>query len=1399
MWRWGTRLIRRRFFFIATVCVLSLAILVFAVMLFLFRRDPVNSLVVMLAEETLNVEATKFAFDQSRTEVSFPRLNGTGSVHLYNITLDSPTGEYRLLHIPHVRLDYDLFGIPNRPLDRVVIDQGLYAVANFTKEDGWIDSALIKPQPENTEPSSFQLPEVLLSNAFIRFRAPMVLRDPTADVAGRTHLGNAFTYKGNGGHYLSNISASLLQDPSNPNVSNLRLSSACDQWGTTKVSGRIDLAGDISFRAVKRGLLLDQQLVDRLKEEIAPQVDRVYADDGKTKNRIDLSADIELPRNGRPRIMAHAEYQGSLMYRDFPLLLEDAAGLIEFELTEQGADIRIVDASARRGSAKVRVTGGVFDVATENEKLEFDIALDGLVLSPELLRKMVGEQTQDGDPVFSEWENYKRPGAGSKPNERPNSSPIVSKIRSMLEPSGLVSARVNYFQESKDKGRMSTSFRIIIADSSAQYTGDPSVVTAMVKANTTSPEAFDLASMRSLRRLEGDIPSPMPTVSEPFAGFPLPLYDLSGVVTGEISTVRAPEFRVLGLNTEDERLIEETLGLKVLANRKGLTANRADTGQKISLDLTYRGNQGGSARDDSRLTARFSTEGFKVDDEVVSLLPLAIRSQIEQFGLRGAVDIERGEIVVDAIETPESPGAKGPPPRVQLTLAAKSLGGRYTLPGASEPIVFDRIKGTVSFNLDRESLTVRDLEGSALDSILRASQISVTSQRLSPVISVSADFGQLAITSSLFRKLPSQMAMLERMFGANPTGTLSGTVALDFGPNRRDITLSATLRGATVTHESISPFTLHQADGEFTIEIREEGIEVRIHRMTGVPGIPIVTRTGLAPATVGIGPDILDGRPASRITVSGGVFLPGPYAPDQRTALDLHVSGERVLLSSEIRTALDAMAGGTPERPGTIATLWTSLEPFDAEGVRKPIGRIDIDGSLSLRVPLVQGVGKLDVDYLMNVSMSNGQIRYETFPLPLTGVEMRATLAPDVIHFSKLTAVTEGAKIRVPRLSMSSGNLLMDIDVNEFPIGSPALRAALPLGMRGGIDAVNPTGLADASIALRVSPDRMEFESEVELRAASMAFGITFTNCKGSLSLRGEFARDASLGVVPLLTKGDLHLEEAFWKKVKLENITSSLQFHEQRMVLPNIRGRAHGGVFQGNLALMMGGTEGTKYQGAISAQGLLLESLATAISGGESSEGNERMIGGLDAELTFFSPDKSGLMGRGRIDIGRVPLTPDELARLDTLTDEERKGKPAELGAVPLFGGLYRELKVGSGEYFDEAAMVFHLQSDHIEIRQMNLISNAIRIETTGQNRIFYDKPKRGDQIDLKFVPTLFPRTATLPVAQTVFDAFKGVVLGIYVGGTMDAPEVRPFSNTRKVEDDARDLPEPSRTKLDG
>jgi hypothetical protein len=95
----------------------------------------------------------------------------------------------------------------------------------------------------------------------------------------------------------------------------------------------------------------------------------------------------------------------------------------------------------------------------------------------------------------------------------------------------------------------------------------------------------------------------------------------------------------------------------------------------------------------------------------------------------------------------------------------------------------------------------------------------------------------------------------------------------------------------------------------------------------------------------------------------------------------------------------------------------------------------------------------------------------------------------------------------------------------------------------------------------------------------------------------------------------------------------------------------------------------------------------------------------------------------------------------------------------------------------FDEAHAFFWLGEDRIVVRELDAVSDAVRVESFGgdeENWIMYDTA----QVRMKFFWTIAPRTlSSIPGLQMVLDFLKQIVLPVYVTGTLNEPVVALFS----------------------
>ncbi|MCA8919770.1 MAG: hypothetical protein KDB32_11875, partial [Planctomycetes bacterium] len=238
---------------------------------------------------------------------------------------------------------------------------------------------------------------------------------------------------------------------------------------------------------------------------------------------------------------------------------------------------------------------------------------------------------------------------------------------------------------------------------------------------------------------------------------------------------------------------------------------------------------------------------------------------------------------------------------------------------------------------------------------------------------------------------------------------------------------------------------------------------------------------------------------------------------------------------------------------------------------------------------------------------------------------------------------------------------------------------------------------------------------------------------------------------------GTVYVKEVFFKDARFNDLTTSLQYFDNRVEFPNLRGRFYDGWVEGRF-----GITDENYSGEIEIRGADLGKLGqTAFpKAGE-------LVGALDAEVLFHSDlDRYGQIGRGRVDVQPYDRTSDD-PKLNT----------AKLLAVPLFSQI--AAVTGSEANFDEGHVYFWLGPDRITIREMDFVSDAARVETFGgddENYIMYDT----SLMRMKLFFTLAPRSPIpLPGIQLVLDWLKQILFPLFVTGTLNAPDVQPFSLT--------------------
>jgi hypothetical protein len=1415
------RMFRRRFFLLTGAVLLLVIIAGYAAVHIFFTQERINGIASGVLDDVFDTSKVAVTFDKSATKFTFPQLNGTGRIELFGLTVRSVSGTYDVLHVPHLVVHYDLYGVPTNSIARrVVIPEGLYAVANFDASVNWLDAAAFRKSatPASGPPP---IPEIIVRDAAVVVRFPAAFLDPPAALAAKQLFGREF-HDGGGGYYLSHINASLLDASggTGSGVKSLVASMHCDLTGDATIAGTIkptDTGIDLDrLRVVKRGIPVNRALVSRLTPAATKIVDLLFADDGETPNNLDVSAELSLKR-GVLTTAVRGQYTGCMMYCPVPLLLRDVSALIEFD----GQDLRIVDASGRRDTAKVSVSGSIAEVGRRTERLDIRVKAVGLVITPDLLHALNGEPDGHGGLRYGEWEKYRRPGATLQPSP----PPAIGLLYGQFEPSGLMSLNI-HVRHDPGFERDELDFDVLIADASARYVGRPESLAAFAAISTQAPPPAATGALRAIPRLSGGQPAPEPQSREPVFGFPVPLYDVSGVVSGSSHRGEQPVFTVRGLNVEEAREIEQTLGVPAKASPRGLVANRVDSRQHFFINATLlESRDSESATDDSRLRLNISADGLRLDDELTALLPGAVKQRIREYGLQGLLDVSDAQIVVA--------GLKNGTPEITVAVEAKDMQARVQLPGAAEPLPIRDITGHFRFDQAAGGVILDGFEGRTFDKkvefsvslkqpVVGTGAVSpVPSRRAADEIRFSGKLDDLVVAASLFRFLPAEVKTAQDFFTSRYSGKIAVSVAGNLGQQKSpdSLVVDVQLEGGELSWPGMAPVTLRDVRANLRVQQRQDGIEIRILSLTGVPlATQDSTESGGRRAAA---------DPLTRVNITGAVFVSasgGRLPVDASTRVELTVDATDVLLSRELKAGLNKLMGGTDEAPDNLIAIWNDLEPttlVDGRSGSLPIGRINVAGRISLRLPPddqnAQSASDNPAtsaapperaspkrptisDYAFQVALRHGAVTYSGFRLPLHDVSVDLLLRPGAVTFSGLKASAPAGRVEVPQFDWGGGALTLLISARDLPLDG-ALRAAMPPNFSRAYNALAPKGLSNIDLRMRFldrADKRVEYDAAIQLLGVVATVGVNLDDCRGLLTVSGAVwdtpeGRQSS-------NQSQLQLDYASWKKVQFRSVTASGQFHGGRLTLPNIRGSVHAGTLTGSLDLDVRGDDPV-YAGTLEATGVRLRSLATVIRGGEGEDPNEVLSGGVDVSIVYGTPGPDGILGRGRIDVGREPLTAEELADIQKVPEELRGGRTAKLGAVPMFGSLYKQLNLVSGEYFNEAHLVFHLRDDRTEIRQMNLISDAMRVETIQENYILYDVPPDGQQINMVLVPTLFPRTLPVPGLQTIFDAVKGVVFRIFVGGTLEKPVVSPLTKSleaaRKGEDAASKLPQPSRTRV--
>ncbi|MBK8205569.1 MAG: hypothetical protein IPK87_02125 [Planctomycetes bacterium] len=809
-------------------------------------------------------------------------------------------------------------------------------------------------------------------------------------------------------------------------------------------------------------------------------------------------------------------------------------------------------------------------------------------------------------------------------------------------------------------------------------------------------------------------------------GFPIPLHNVYGVVEGKTAPSRAGTYEVRGYTPEElARLAPDAAEGKAL-QPDGLTGTLENSGERVWVLATFVDDR--SPGREPRLTLKIKTEGVDFNDSIQSRLPPNVRDVVEPFAPAGKVDIQSATLTIypsgeDSVD-------------FNFTLVARSVAAQYQFPGAAEPARFREVAGTITVRKQSGYVELSNMRGTLADSRILMS----LKYRDDGIPEFSIESEDFAIKPELQAILPPGVAEVLKRF--EPRGFVRikvtgnrGTSTPDF--MKADITFLAGTgdRNGSVRFDKF-PYVLTDVQGRLFVTVKPSLIEVMIRDFTGV------------------GAENPETGEKAAVEISGHVLVPytetaespeevQPPPADELPIVDISVRATRLPIDAQLLTALTPIfKEGVPE--GQKPRMIEFVEELNTVGTVGVNGRLIVDD-------------KGEMDWRFEINLEGTGLKFKHFPLPIEALYGSVIIDGREVRMRNVTGRAETGSMTLHEAGYTDADgWWVSISGRELDFTNPTLRRALPEALRNSLGKLNPVGMFDVDVHLSGKDEYMSYQLSLDTRKIAVDLGLHFDDMTARFDVEGMIEGDVRR------MNGSVFIKEVFFKKARFDRVTSSVQYFGDRLEFPNLRGYFYDGWLEGRF-----GMEGDDYAGEVSIRAADLKQLGeTAFpDAGE-------LLGAMDAEVRFYSkPDADGQIGRGRVDVQPFNRSSDDPAR-----------NTCKLAPVPLFNTI--AAVTGSESNFDEGHVFFWLGEDRITIREMDFVSDGARIETFGgddENYIMYGTA----QMRMKLFFTLAPRSPIpLPLLQEVLDLLKQILFPLYVTGTLNEPNVEPFSlSVRDIE----------------
>ncbi|MEZ5990799.1 MAG: hypothetical protein R3E76_00395 [Planctomycetota bacterium] len=1310
------RVIRRGFFRIVLLLFLILFVLPYVVLNFLANRSSANTLMHEVVGRVFDTRNAEVSWDEARTTFTGPSITLTGTITYYDLRIHRKTGatahperkplNYDFVTVPKVEIDYDLKRLPDLPVTTVKLDSGLVLYFNIHKGT-WLDEDLFITSGSGGGEVPV-LPQIITQGTCsVKLRADGVLVPPEQVNP------DAEWYD------MQVRNLALLPNPEDNDQFAIGGALKSKQFGDFVIGGSVGRRAqhvDVLFRT-QEPIRFNRQYASVLAEDVRDAVEQFQITAQAT-----LLGKLEIEPGKDLQFTASVDAQkGSICFVGFPLRVDDVTADIQIRNNNI-----VVDAFGRRDGADIRVLASVDAVGSNNELLKVNVDVHNLLvdenfrlallparLQPDNLRDWeTGEpyteeewdpQIHQYTPGFPEW--YRGLPAGTSSTLHPDIDPVLPFLCRAFAPMGLADFELRLDQEMKGrdpvtgKSRLdqTLNWKVFVKDATAAFVGLP---------------------------------------EEKGAAFPLPIHAAYGVVEGSTSPSNPGQYIVRGYTPEElDRLgMDPSQGYQPYP-KDGLTGVLNSQGERIWVYATYK--EATNSAEKPKLNLKFKSDGLDLNDDIKSRMPPNIREVVDEFAPAGKVDILGASVTVQPQGDEDI--------QFDFTLTAKNIAAQYQFPNAPQPAKFREVAGTIRIEGQQDRVELSNLRGKLLGSPVSVN-LSYMNGDVPSFIVESEDF---QLRPDFTDVLPESLGNALKRF--DPRGYVKFSVAGRRGegfPDFTDVDVTF-IAGAGDRSGSVSfdgfPYPITNVTGRLLVHVDEQWANVIIRDFSGrgseLPGQTDpsrITVNGQVLVPVGELGTVSEDEEPSGEGVDGDSDETSPESESTFPILDLRFEVTRVPVDSAMLAAFTKMLEkpDSEERP----LLVSFIEQLNLGGTIGTSGRLvsDPDGNL---------------DWQFEVMLEGTSVKFENFPYPIEGLYGSMLIDGTEVSMRNVQGRAEDGTLTLHSATYSEADgwqitiSARDLSFNK----SPLLRNALPAGLREVTRKLNPQGDFDIDLELSGKDDYMHYQVSLDIYKTDMELGLQFTDMTARFDMEGVFEGGSSR------QNGTVYVKEVFFKDARFNDLTTSLQYFDNRVEFPNLRGRFYDGWVEGRF-----GITDENYSGEIEIRGADLGKLGqTAFpKAGE-------LVGALDAEVLFHSDlDRYGQIGRGRVDVQPYDRTSDD-PKLNT----------AKLLAVPLFSQI--AAVTGSEANFDEGHVYFWLGPDRITIREMDFVSDAARVETFGgddENYIMYDT----SLMRMKLFFTLAPRSPIpLPGIQLVLDWLKQILFPLFVTGTLNAPDVQPFSLT--------------------